>query len=138
MSAFIVNNKTINKALTYLKDNRNGDWINRKFEKIGFNVKDKEDLDRLGRAMLLLNIEAVNQRYNEQNNSTALLENYSFKIEFCNRYQALKSLQCWRYQCSEGNVPETDFYKLMDKVINSWLDEIVSDLPEYKKAEWSL
>jgi hypothetical protein len=35
--------------------------------------------------------------------------------------QVLKSLQCWLYQCSEGNVPETELYKLFDTDVQVYL-----------------
>lgn len=139
MSAYIVENKTINKVLTYLKLNREGDWINSQIKKeLNIDVEDVKELDRMGRAMLLLNIEAVDSRYSETNDSTELLNAYNWQIELnTNIMQALKSLQCWLYQCSEGKIPESGLYKLMDEVKVSWLEKIVSSLPAYNKIAWS-
>ena len=136
MSAFIVEPKTINRILSYLYLERDNEWLS---ETIGYDIKNENNLDQLGREMLMLNIQAVNYRYDEENNSTALLEEYRYKLTLnVNNIQALKSLQCWSYQCSEGNIPEeSELYKLMEKVKVAWLSSIVSKLPTYDKAEWA-
>lgn len=51
-------------------------------------------------------------------------------------YQLLKSLQCYIYQCSEGNVPDTHIYKAIDKLITRLAMYIVCNQPEYDEAEW--
>jgi hypothetical protein len=51
--------------------------------------------------------------------------------------QVLKSLQCWLYQCNEGNVPATAVYGLFDTAGHLYLmDTIITKLPEYEQAEW--
>jgi hypothetical protein len=41
------------------------------------------------------------------------------------------------YQCAEGNVLKTSLYKDLDKLSCDIADKIISDLPEYKNAEWA-
>ena len=51
-------------------------------------------------------------------------------------YQLLKSIQCYLYQCSEGNVPDTPIYKAMEKLEVKLTRFIACNQPEYEKAEW--
>jgi hypothetical protein len=51
--------------------------------------------------------------------------------------QVLKSLQCWLYQCNEGDVPTTELYGLFDTDVQMYLmDTIITKLPEYEEATW--
>ena len=51
-------------------------------------------------------------------------------------YQLLKSLNCYIYQCSEGNVPDSKLYKGIDKLIDRLAMFIATHQPEYEEAEW--
>lgn len=51
-------------------------------------------------------------------------------------YQLLKSLNCYIYQCSEGNVPDSPIYKAMEKLSISVAVFIACHQPEYEEAEW--
>ena len=51
-------------------------------------------------------------------------------------WQLLKSLQCYLYQCCEGNVPDCDLYKELTKLEHTLQSYIISKMPEYDKAEW--
>lgn len=51
-------------------------------------------------------------------------------------YQLLKSLHCYLYQCSEGDVYNTPIYKAIEKLSERLTEYIVFHLPEYKEAEW--
>lgn len=51
-------------------------------------------------------------------------------------YQFLKSLDCYVYQCSEGNVPDTDLYKGMVALQDRLVGFIARNQPEYEQAEW--
>jgi len=132
MSAFVVEEKTINRILSLLSL-KNNEWLrNEILKRTGYDVHSLEGLDQLGKALLQLNVSAVNQRYN-----THEADEYSgFKPLPVTPIQALKSLECLFYQCTEGNVPETDLYKTMDMIIGIWRKQIVQSLPEWQRAEW--
>ena len=51
-------------------------------------------------------------------------------------WQFLKSLQCYLYQCCEGNVPDCDLYKELTNLKHTLQSYIISQMPEYDKAEW--
>jgi hypothetical protein len=84
----------------------------------------------------------------EDMNAQALFERYGDdKSECVSPYQGTirqaknlpeiyKALNCYLYQCSEGNVPESDLYKALRSICNTLAHCIVNDLPEYQTAVW--
>ena len=136
MSAFIVEDKTINTIVSFFALHRNGEWYRRQLKDIGFDLETQEGKDKLGKAMFNLNIRAVTQRYDGGAEDFRPL-NYSFKlnIHFI-RVTALKSLQCWLYQCTEGDSDQTELYKTMEKLKGEIACDIVRDTKEYEMAKW--
>ncbi len=51
-------------------------------------------------------------------------------------YQLLKSLDCYLYQCSEGDVPKRKLYKAMDMFCVRLAGFIARNQPEYQESEW--
>lgn len=117
MSAFLVGYETIDRILSWM--------ICRK-------KMDEKTADVFGQEMLNMNAEAVNQRYDERN----VMLGYRFQFRHVSIFQALKSLQCWLYQCSEGNVPDRESYKKFRELESEIMDEIISGMKEYEQAEW--
>ena len=137
MSAFIVEDKTINKVVTKLAYDRDNDWQKRQFKEKGYDLETLEGKNKLGLAMFCLNIRAVNMRYKNGQAEDFRPLNYKFILEGnYPKISALKSLKCWLYQCSEGDCDKSELYKLMDDLANSWAYDIVTSLPEYDKAIW--
>lgn len=124
MSAFIVSNKTMNQALEAMRLCG--------FNHHGIYLDDPDDNQKLGEKLLELNAKAVAQRYKEPEQKT----DFKFEWSECNEFQALKSLQCLIYQCSEGNVPETELYKILKECESSLQQLIIDELPRYKAAKW--
>lgn len=54
------------------------------------------------------------------------------------QFQSYKSLQCWLYQCCEGDIPEVSkLYKFFDTVvIRHMANSIITKTPAYEQAEW--
>jgi hypothetical protein len=108
MSAFIVEDKTINKIVT---------WLRREVFKQSFTLDQKAtkyhiDLygdmwdEKLAKAMFQLNCAGVDARYGEGTAKKDRTVNFMFKPEHClSLVHVFKALQCWSYQCSEGDVP---------------------------------
>ncbi len=132
MSAFVVSNRTVNQVVTHLENNRDSSWVQDQLEKAGLPTGGEE----LGAAMMALNVDAVNQRYTDSDTLPGSTRDYEHRHEPVNRHQALMSLHCWNYQCSEGDVPQHPLYKIMDDYANSLAYAIVSDMPEYEAAVW--
>ena len=83
-----------------------------------------------------MNVEAVNQRYNENDTFEELFSNYKYSLMPCNSFDAYKSAQCLRYQCSEGNVPDWPLYKELEYIMFYIASDIIEELPAYKSASW--
>ena len=136
MSAFVVSDSTINAAVTWLQHtdrSRNFSFITMlpSYDL----VKDPEAANRLACDMFQLNVDAVNARYNG-GADPPLDFKYAKDYSAPNAVRAFKLLECWRYQCSEGDVPETPLYQLMDRIIGEIACEIVHATEAYDRAPW--
>ncbi len=85
-----------------------------------------------------LNVIAVDDRYGMGEAKKFRPLDYRYVVpEPIPLVQVLKSLQCWLYQCNEGNVLETALYGLFDNDVQLYLmTEIIDALPEYQDAFW--
>lgn len=139
MSAFVVEDKTINRIVSFfaLMD-AGGAWYVRQFKEIGYNLEEAKDQRNLAQAMFELNCRAVDQRYAKGlARSEFHPEPFEFRLIFgASPIEIVKALRCWRYQCSEGDIPEHPLYKFMDGIIASMCETIVDKLPEYQEAYW--
>jgi hypothetical protein len=138
MSAFMVRDETINRVITWLSWEINrSDWLKRKVdEELHLDISKSNWEEELGHAMFQLNIDGVDERYGEGAEKFRKL-NYHYTAAHGSEIQVLKSLQCWLYQCMEGEVVKKPLYKFFDNVVERHLmSRIISDLPEYNEAEW--
>ena len=125
MSSFILNNYTINALLrgfTYIEKRetfKNYAWDN------GFI--------NAGQKLVNLNNEAVNYRYNDKEKPFKFVEIETIDL---NDFQFLKTLSCFLYQCSEGNIPKKALFKKLRELEESRTAKIVSEINEYKNAKW--
>lgn len=140
MSSYIVEDKTIHRIITFLFYNRNKlDIFASSFYKNN-NLNTEEDFKKFGKELLNLNIEATEQGYTKpylnKKEKAKRLKDFKFIDEPVKIEQALKSTECIRYQCSEGNITETKLYKQLTIITNILKDCIIDELPLYKSAEW--
>lgn len=147
MSAYIVEPQTINRILyrlMYDRDTYAKDVITRSTE---FSCDNRGYASDLGQAMYNLNINAVSQRYSNCKNLDQLpgyfpdgeyLARFKFALHECGNMQAIKSLECWLYQCSEGDVPQkSKLFQAFERVLHSWQSRALDLIPEYKQAKWA-
>jgi hypothetical protein len=133
MSAFVVSEDTINVILTSIVTERS-ETINYWLGKLGYNVKSKESMSKLGKDLLNMNIEAVDYRYNE---NSPKVESFEYRMKPLSVYGQLKSLESYLYQCSEGDTPGKPLYGVMQKIEHSFMHSIICGIPEYQSAPWS-
>lgn len=136
MSSFIVDAKTINRILTYLhlhKGQMSYSYITRRAAELGYDLESNSGLSELGTDLLGLNYRATNARYNEEN---GLQQLHIYKFEHVSQLQALKSLQCLKYQCSEGDVPESVLFKFLEDCEHAIMSSIIRAMPEYENTQW--
>lgn len=115
MSAYVVEKKTIDRIVTYLKD-----------------TNKTHDPNALGQMLWDLNIKSVNSVYDEQGPT----DTYKYNWMPTRKIQVLKSMACFLYQSCEGGLHEEELYKFIDKERNALAVTIVYGLPEYEESEW--
>ena len=147
MSAFMVADETINRVVYWLYfEVMKSQWLKDKLEKVsGIDTTNYAWSEALGKAMFELNIAGVNDRYGDGEAGKFRKLNFRYVplhpttlfSERSQKIQVLKSLQCWLYQCTEGEVVKQPLYKFFQNVVEPYImSRIVADLPEYQKAEW--
>jgi hypothetical protein len=139
MSAFIVEDKTINYVVNWLRRNIDGfsvSVIHHKLNELGFDTSVPGWEEKLGQAMFQLSVNSVDSRFGFGAAAQFRKLGYRFeRTEAVSLVQVLKSLQCWLHQCNEGDVPETALYGLFDNDVKLYLmSEIIDALPEYQEA----
>jgi hypothetical protein len=128
MSAFIVDGKTIDRIVTFIIDNR------REFNGLTTSTVRPEGVGTvIGQQLYRLNTDAVNQRYTENDPGPR----YHFKpVGKLSDIQAYKSISCFLYQCSEGDVPERPLFKELSELHDDLAHRIVGSTAPYDRAEW--
>lgn len=157
MSAFVVQPHTMSSAVRGICAvfGRYPNFVVPLFD--GIDTSRAEAPTLIGRRLFTLNIEAVQQRYpdtidrpqdmpgpcNSDGEATAhriardfLYRPTARRVSTDEMVASLKALHCLRYQCSEGNVPETPLYQEITRAIGRIADAIVSEMPAYEAAAW--
>lgn len=88
--------------------------------------------ESLGAALWSLNHDAVNARYREQ----GAPERYVYERRHAPLAAVYKAVSCLIYQCSEGDMPQTDAYAALVRLKAAVADEIIGSMPEYEAAPW--
>lgn len=100
-------------------------------------------------ALSEMNCNALNQRYMHDDkaepeqfpknyNRFEIAGNYkdgAFEIP-TSYYQLLKSIDCYMYQCSEGNVPNSALYKAVEDIRATLVNWIIRNTVAYNNAYW--
>ena len=138
MSAYIVEDATINRIVSFLALNRDGDWYRRLIkDNTGCDLVTPEGQRNLANAMFNLNCKAIDERYGEGQAKEFRDLDFKYRREIPDRMKAYTSLKCWLYQCTEGSVPdESLLYSTMNQIKGEIADDIVSSLPAYQAAKW--
>ena len=135
MCAYIVEDKTINRIVSYLSSNHEALSYMKHVENIDLTFE--EDEAKFGQELFDLNVRAINERYGNGTAENFRDLDYHYAIQIsCNIINAYKSLECLIYQCSEGSVPGTELYQKLERIKGYLASQIISNLPEYKRAIW--
>lgn len=146
MSAFIVEDKTINRVVSWCNVVGMAGHVHKYFYcikpliELGYKLDTELGCKRLAEEMFTLNCEGVEERYGEgQAEEFRPLDfNYHFTGSGINIYQLVKSLRCFLYQCCEGDIPELNsLYHALDKVSMEICYHIVTRSDRYEAAEWN-
>jgi len=141
MSAYMVSENCLANimGLLYKKDNVNREFGSPLLKEVMFEFFTIEECEKeIWTRLIQLNQAALKQRYGEDTTDGDIAKSYQFRINyFVSIYQGLKSLRCFLYQCSEGNIPETKIFKTLDRISDMVAWDIVDNIKEYDNAEWS-
>ena len=140
MSAYLVEDKTINIAITVLRNLVRNDlrWTGEKFKEAGYDLETIEGCETLGQEMFILNINGVDTRYGT--GEAKGFRNLNYKFNFESGYtliQGYKKLAGFLYQCNEGENDKDKLFKLLDETKSTIAEYIVARLPEYDLAAWA-
>ena len=94
-----------------------------------------EQLDKLGMELWQMNHEAYGQRYKEP---AGECEPFRYRPSHYTKAQQYKAVMCLRYQCAEGDVPDTPLYLALTKLYDRLAHELANTIPAVDKAEWDL
>lgn len=135
MSAYVVSSETVQLCVTALHS------------ACAPKIWNPEEANELGRALFLLNEQAVNYRYPNRDQSTGtysdwvwhpampLLDCYGMPINRRLACQWVKALRNLRYQLTEGEqFTSHRLYVMIDGKIRDIEESIVIGLPDYKDA----
>ena len=133
MSAFLVSAATIDVILTQLQL-RDGETLARLF--LPFTAPDdpRDRLDDLGAQLLALNGEALRQRYGDP----GAIPHYTFTARPETAGYATRQLDCYLYQCSEGDVPEQPLFEALKAMRVLLVDRVLANVPAYARAPWGV
>ena len=135
MSAFMVQDKTINTIVSFRVDSRFGKdhkgWMQ-------YNTDlDVSRPEKLGQRLFDMNVKAIEARYGEGQAKDFRDLDYKFVREFhYTPVSVLKAMGCLSYQCCEGDVDESPLFKDLDKIKGTLAEWIVSRTAEYEAAPW--
>ena len=147
MSAFVVDSKVINQIVFALDlaIQQEGQYPATFPDLRYINSKSLRELaeepSELGRTMYSMNINAVEQRYPDGDlpgtyTDGEALDAYKYRREETSPIQVYKSLSCYLYQCSEGDVFELPLYNALKEFKSALAEHMVEKMPEYDKAAW--
>ena len=146
MSAWMVSNETLSKIANLIDTYR----VTR-YNGFGYDMPDglmrivgSKSAKQIFEMLANMNIEALKQRYPKNYDdmigvikfmpNADIWQDRSKGLTY--HWQLLKSLQCYLYQCLEGNVPDCELYKEMEKLKHYLQSYIISQMPEYQGTNW--
>lgn len=146
MSAYVVADATIGRVLFNLGLPDTFEYLRREIATAAeLDLNDDDFNAKLGVSMLHMNTDAICERYEDIPHDTmrTRAEFNPNAREFdprpvpCNIVQAYKSLCCFLYQCSEGDIDKRPLYKALKDYEHYLAHSIISALPVYDQAEWA-
>jgi hypothetical protein len=142
MSAFVVDDVTINNVVSYLYAKGNGpdDWLRYraiKLAKMGYNLAIPEDCKKLANLMFELNVAAVNAKYGEGEAEKFRPLDFKYLLAYPgSQMQAIKALETWLYQYLENDAHRHRLYSAMEQIRDMLCIDYVHSSEEYEKVQW--
>lgn len=115
MSAYMVEDNTINNIVSYLDKGQGMDLTR---VDLDIFLNSDEAKQAFGQSLFDMNCEAVDSRYGEGESESFRDMTYRFTRTLPQIAQAYQSTRCLIYQCSEGDVPESSLFKQLTEISN--------------------
>lgn len=137
MSAYIVEDETMDRCVRAILDGGHYDLVIELADKATRVALAAEDDKRtaLGRLLFRMNEDAVAFRYDERADR-ASSKTYSYTHRSAEMVELFKSLDCFTYQCSEGDVPKRPLFRLCEAIQARIACGIVRLSDSYNRAAW--
>lgn len=141
MSAFVVDDETINKVVSFLYAKANGpdddlSLKHTKLVKIGYDPMSRDGCKELANKMFDMNVAAVNAKYGEGAAEQFRPLDFKFLFVPSSQIKVIKALESWLYQCLEGRIPSLQLYGAMEEIRDILCVDVVHNLEEYEAAIW--
>lgn len=151
MSCFIIKDETINKLVNFFAScaYSNIEYkpeITIILNNCGYDLTKEKTLEVTDDLRLMLDMKTLNKSaYNicygidEKIDLSNPYDTFEYSFGLCenNIYQILKSLECFLYQCMEGDFyKQNDLFNALKQIEDVLKNYILSHLDEYKKAKW--
>jgi hypothetical protein len=128
MSAYIVEDRTINQIITHLLHRRDCEWLRQQFADA---IKPAASGGpELGRALFKMNIAAVEVRYGKGEAKKFRPLDYKFRPEAADELRAYHAIRELLYQCDEGDIAKDRLYGLLDDLKAVVADSIIERVTE--------
>lgn len=140
MSAYVVDNETINLIVAAIQESKHKHTLS--YPGVYNDILTEPEPAALGQSLYDMNVEAVRQRYPDCENLPGTYEDdtlvpYLYEYELLvSPIEVYKRLECYLYQCSEGDVPDWTLYQALAEYKSDLASRIISNLPEYKQLSW--
>lgn len=90
-----------------------------------------------GDRLISLNALAISTRYGKCDDELRSTIPWNLgKLSLYSNVTMYKAVQCFLYQCAEGDVPESPLYKWVSEFKNLLAGIIIENMPEYEAARW--
>ena len=133
MSAYIVNDNVVNRIVGLLWEDAVGSERTVSYYIVQLGYRPFNKPKELARHMHNLNRFAIRERYLQR---VAYTHKYK-EMWVTNKYQVLKDIQCFLYQCSEGRADKTRLFKALEKTETLLMSEIIRATEEYQNTKWN-
>lgn len=151
MSVLVVDLKVYEQIYNKIISFKHNNTVNINYCNTFASWDNEETIKEVVRNWCWLNEWSFNRKYNEPNEKLYKLLNLRFSGPACSTYQLLKWLECIRYNIEldtirQGRTADSskiiisaellESYKYLEAFIQNVMTTCVSQIPEYKAAEW--
>lgn len=140
MSSFIVSDSLLRKIATLVTGFKSSDYRHCFYGTEFYDVA-SIDPQKMIDALFLMNCDAIDARYGEGSTASKTATKVGlvrFVRAEASQVALYKGIQCYLYQCSEGDVDESPLYKAVQAVKATLADRIIKTRFEaqYDAAPW--